>query len=182
MDLVKNLEKLEDKFYTAPEENKEEIVKGLLELHLSIEDVDTLNRFAVQASERFGGIYIPYLFWDKLAAFLESDDERFFLQDLLKAFSNSNFDDDEQRKMKPLIITYFAHEKEFEVNKLKSLMIDKTHPTVKEYFYSLIQFVEKNKRSTQMYKDKFELLRQAVPDFQLMAMPITQLKDKFQSA
>jgi hypothetical protein len=179
MDLVKELEKIEDLYYGEWEEDKDKLVSALTELHLEAgEDEDDFNRFLVQTADRFGGAYIPYLFWDKMAYFLDSPLDRTYVQKLIKAFTNSNFDEDEQMKMKPLLVPYFAREKTFEVSKVKARIIDKAHPDVKEYFYKLMNFVDKNKRATEMYCEKFDLLKDVHPDFNLLSLPITQLKDR----
>lgn len=182
MDIAKLLDDLEEKFEDQdPDDVRAEIVKELTEIHLEAgEAEDTFNRFIVQVSDRFGGIYIPYIFWDKLSEFLELPEQRAYLFQIFKSFANSNFYEEEQKRMKPLIITYFAKERTFEVDKLKVLVFDKAHPTVKEYFYKLYNFVGKNKRSTDMYCDKFDLLKNIHPNFDLMSLPITQLKDRFE--
>lgn len=180
MDFVKILDQLEDTYYEDPEAHRAETLRKLLDIHMEIEDQDALNRFSVLVSSRFGGIYIPYLFWDKLASFLEAEEERAYLQQIIAAFTESDFEEEEQRKMKPLLITYVAKEKQFEIDKLKTLVIDKAHPTVKEYFQKLISFVRKNVRSTEMYCEKFEILKEIEPNFDIFSLPITQLKEKFQ--
>lgn len=181
MNIVADLEKLEDQYYGDWEEEKGPLVKALTEMHVEAgEDEDTFNRFLMQSASRFGGTYIPYLFWDKLSYFYENPDERIYLHELLGVFSDSNFDDDEQKKMKPLLVTYFAREKDFEINKLRAKVIDKAHPTVREYFLKLLSFVERNQKATGMYCEKFELLKDIHPDFTLLNLPITQLKEKLQ--
>lgn len=179
MDMVKELERLEDSFYGEWEENKEPLVKELLALHLEFgSDHDTFNRFLVQTASRFGGAYIPFLFWDKLAYYFDVPEERTYLFELLRVFSESNFEEEEQKKMKPLLVTYFAKEKPFEINKIRAMIIDKVHPEVKDYFLKLLSFVEKNQKATNMYCDKFMLIKDVHPDFELLSLPITQLRDK----
>ncbi len=184
MEIAKLLDDLEIRFEDVdPDEHRNEIIPALTEIHLKAgEEEDTFNRFIMQVADRFGGIYIPYIFWDKLSEFLEAPLERAYLFEITKAFANSNFYEIDQRNMKPLLITYFAKEKQFEINKMIALLFDKSHPTVKEYFHKLIQFVEKNKKSTEMYCEKFDILKNIHPNFDLMALPITQLKDRFQEA
>lgn len=183
MDIVKELEKLEDKYYGEWEEDKAPLIVELTELHKSVgEDEDSFNRFLVQCAERFGGSYIPYLFWDKLSYFIDTPEERYYIQELIKAFINSNFDDDEQRMLKPLLVTYFAKEKVFEINKLRAILIDKAHPDVREYFMNLLNFIEKNAKATEMYCEKFQILRTVHPDFSLLRMPISELREKIPQA
>lgn len=181
MDIVKELEALEDQYYGAWEEDNTQLLPALLDMHLRAgEDADTFNRFLVQTAERFGGAYIPYLFWDKLSEFFDHPDQRVYLQELLRIFANGNFDEEEQKKMKPLLVVYLASEKEFEKAKIRAKIIEKVHPTVKEYFLRLISFVDKNQNATEMYVEKFMLLREVHPDFTLLSLPITQVKEKLQ--
>ncbi len=180
MDIPKLLDELEDKYgMEEQEEHKEDLIAELYDLHMqTASNEDLLNRFTVLCSERFGGIYIPYLFWVKLSDYYEYELDRGYLFTLLKAFANSNFGEDEQKLMKPLIIIYFAKEKEFEINKFFTLHTDDIHPSVKEYFQKLLHFVEKNKKSTDMYCEKFEILRNVQPDFDLMNTPLSELKEQ----
>lgn len=179
MDMVKELERLEDLFYGEWEENKDSLVKELLALHLEFgADNDTFNRFLVQTGSRFGGTYIPYLFWDKLAYYFDVPEERTYLFNLLQVFTESNFEDEEQKKMKPLLVTYFAKEKPFELNKIRAMIIEKAHPQVKEYFLKLLSFVEKNQKATNMYCEKFMMIKDIHPNFELLGLPITQLREK----
>jgi len=179
MDIVKELEQLEDQFFGEWEEERTPLVQALTDLHIqTLDDRDSFNRFLVQTAERFGGVYIPYLFWQKLADFIETPEERAYLQELIKVFIESNFEDEEQRKLKPLLVVYFAQEKDFEVDKIRAQYIDPAHPQVREYFNKLLRFVDSNKKATNMYIEKFEMLRDAFPDFELLNLPITQLKEK----
>ena len=184
MEIAKLLDKIEDKFEGEDfEEHREDIVAELTNLHHeSGEDEDNFNRFLVQVATRFGGVYIPYLFWDKLSEFMENPDQRIYLYQLVKSFSESDFYELEQKRMKSLLITYIAKEKQFEIDKLRALILDKAHPTVKEYFMKLSTFVEKNQKSTSMYCEKFDLLKDIHPNFDLMDLPVTQIKEKFQRA
>ena len=183
MDLAKELDRLEDSFYDEWEEDREPLVKELDKLHLEArKDLDSFNRFLVLTADRFGGVYIPYLFWDKLSDFLTVPEERTYIQQLIKAFVNSGFDEVTQKMMKPLMVVYLAKEKRFELDKIRAKLIDKAHPDVREYFQKLRSFVEKNQKSTEMYCEKFSMLTNVHPDFALLSMPITQLKEKMQQA
>ncbi len=183
MDFIKQLQKLEDKFYGEWEEDRNTLVSELSKLHKEASsDPDTFSKFLVQSADMFGGIYLPYLFWEKLSEFMKAEEQRTYLQDLMIKFSNSNFEEVEQSKMKLLLVVYFAKEKEFEINKIRAKVIDKAHPEVKEYYLKLLNFTEKNQKATNMYCEKFELLSGIHPDFELMALPITQLKEKLQEA
>jgi len=182
MSIVSELEKLEDKFFGEWEEDKKPLIDALKEIHRREgEDGDAFNRFLVQVAPMFGGAYIPYLFWDKLSFFQENPDERLYIQQLLKNFVDSDFEEEEQVLMKALIVVYFYQEKDFETNKIKSLVIDKAHPSVREYFHKLLSFVEKNQKATEMYNEKFILLKNIFPNFDMMNLPITQLREKLKA-
>ncbi|MEM9984691.1 MAG: hypothetical protein AAF804_06295, partial [Bacteroidota bacterium] len=85
MDIVKELEQLEDKFYGEWEEDKTQLLTGMENIHRSVwEDRESLNRFLVQSAERFGGSYIPHLFWNKLSDFLDTPEERAYIQELIR--------------------------------------------------------------------------------------------------
>ncbi|TAE48078.1 MAG: hypothetical protein EAZ89_15935 [Bacteroidetes bacterium] len=179
MDIVNQLDDLETLYYGDWEENKEKLLSALMELHLEAgQDENTFNRFLVEASGRFGGAYIPYLFWDKLSYYLDSAPERAYLQKLIQDFVEADFDEEEQKKMKPLLVTYFAREKDFEIGKIRYMLLEKAHPMIQEYFEKLLTFVNKNQKATDMYVEKFLMLRSIYPDFGLLNLPITQLKDK----
>ncbi|MDX1906881.1 MAG: hypothetical protein SF053_07580 [Bacteroidia bacterium] len=179
MDLIKELDTLEDLYYGEWEEDKPTLINALIDLHINLAaDSDTFNRFLMQTAERFGGAYIPYLFWDKLAAFLQNPYERTWLQELINKFVFSAFDDEEQHMMKPMLVVYIARERRFELDKIHALYLEKSHPQVQEYFTKLIQFVDRNQKATEMYCDKFDLLKDMMPNFDLLNLPITQLRDK----
>lgn len=183
MDIVQELQKLEDQFYGDWEESREALVKAISPVHKEAKkDADLFNRFLVQTADRFGGTYIPYLFWAKLADFLQDEEQRTYLQDLMGKFADSNFEEEEQHELKPLLVVYFAKEKVFEINKIRALIIDKAHPEVKDYFLKLLNFTEKNQKATDMYCEKFDLLKGIHPDFELLGLPITQLRDRLQEA
>ena len=98
------------------------------------------------------------------------------MQKLIQIFTLSNFEDEEKRMIKSLLIAYLSVEKEFEIDKIRTLIIDKTHPKVKEYFYRLFEFVQKNSKATVMYCDKFKLLKDYAPNFELLGYPVSKLK------
>lgn len=183
MNLSKVLDGLEDKFYGEWEEDKEQLFEELNTIHREVlKDKDEFSRFIVQIYDRFGGCYIPFVFWSKMSQYMEEPEQRTYLFELTRAFTNSDFDEAEQKKMKPLLITYFAREKQFELDKIQTLVVEKAHPSVKEYFYKLFNFVSKNERATAMYCEKFEILKNIYPDFKMMSLPITQLKEQVPQA
>jgi hypothetical protein len=177
MDIAPKLDQLEEKFAGEWSENRETIIKYMTPLHKKMleESSETFHRFVTEVGPRFGGVYIPFLFWSLLSRFYEDPDERIYVQKMIEYFANSDFEEEDQRKMKSMLIVYFKLEKEFELDKLIALVLGKSHLSVQEYFQKLLSFVDKNQSATQMYCEKFDLLRFKFPDFELMAKPLTQL-------
>lgn len=180
MDFDSTLDALEEQYYNELEENKEAILPTLIEVHQAVlqNEDETLTYFSEAIKERFGGIFIPYIFWMELVTFAEDQSNREKIHELIDTFTQSNFEVEEVKKMKPLLITYFALEREFEINKLKTLIINKAHPDVQEYFRKIVSFSEKNKTSVDMYKEKFDMLNKFYPNFELLKLPVIKLKEK----
>lgn len=180
MSLAKTLDQLEEKFYGEFEEDRDAVIEELAALHKEAlaKGVAEFREFSTAAMEVCGGVYIPYIMWVELAIFVEQQDnrERFFA--ITEAFVNSGFEEDERKKMKSLLITYFAIEREFEVNKIMTLIVEKAHPAVQEYFKKVQNFVLKNKTSVDMYTEKFQMLKRSFPDFELLSMPLIKLKER----
>jgi hypothetical protein len=186
MDIAKTLEQLEDKYYGEWEESRDTLVGELKTIHqeLATSDPDRLQEFKFRVINHYGGAYIPYVFWQQLATFLnpaQQEDARTFLHEILKSFVDSDFEEPEKMKMKPLVVTYFTAEKEFEINKLKTLVFEKSHPSVRDYFSTLEGFITKNKRATVMYRRKFKMLKDYFPDFKLLDQPLSYLEESLQN-
>ena len=180
MDVLESLDAIEEKYAETLDENRDVAITEIIAAHNEIMESapEELDRFIILSADILGGIYLPYLFWYKLGEFYEGYEEsRIFLQELIKIFSESNFEEEEQRKMKSLLVAYFAREKEFEIDKLRVIVIDKSHHSVKEYFNKLLQFAQKNQKATKMYCDKFEILKEYQPDFLLLQKPLTKLQE-----
>jgi len=182
MDIVALLDAIEDKYAENElEEIREQAVEDITELHQRVveESPKSLDRFLLLSADRMGGIYIPYIFWYKLGEFYDGEEieARGFLQKLIQIFTLSNFEEEEKRMIKSLLIAYLSKEKVFEINKIRTLIIDKTHKEVKEYFYKLFDFVAKNHKATAMYCEKFALLKDYAPNFTLLSYPVSKLRE-----
>lgn len=179
MELIEYLKKLDEKYYTEQEESNEFAIKELKKVYKSVlNDEELLNDFMEEAPYICGGAFIPFLFWITLAKFTDDpENTRPQITELIKAFCKSDFNEIDAQELKPLIITYFAMEKRFEIDKLKTYVIDKSHPEIINYFNKLLTFVDKNKDSVKTYIEKFNLLKNHNPDFELLNLPIVRLKE-----
>jgi hypothetical protein len=180
MSLAKTLAQLEERYYDELDENREAVVEELSVLHKAAlkQGIDEFRAFATEAMEVCGGVYIPYVMWVELAGFIGDQSNREQMFAIIAAFVNSGFEEEERKTMKSLLITYFAIEREFEVNKIMTLIVDKAHPAVQDFFRKVQTFVAKNKTSVDMYTDKFNMLKGKFPDFELLSMPLIKLKEQ----
>lgn len=180
IDIADQLYEIEDKYSETLDEAREDAINEIKALQEEVlaNMPEELDRFLLISADTLGGIYLPYVFWYKLGEFYDGNtDARIFLQELIRIFSVSNFEEEEQKKIKSLLVAYLAKEKEFEMDKIRTLIIDKSHHSVKEYFYKLFQFVQKNRKATTMYCEKFEILKDYQPNFELLSLPVSRLKE-----
>jgi hypothetical protein len=179
MSVAESIEALEDRFFGELEEDRAAIISELKVYHEAAlaKGVTEFRNFSKEVLSRFGGAYIPYIFWVELSEYTRDHENRTRLYDIIREFSESSFEEEETKKMKPLLITYFSMEKEFELDKIRSLILDKTHPAVQEFFKKLLDFSEKNKTSTEMYLEKFQIIHHMYPDFNVLKMPVVKIKE-----
>lgn len=180
MDILEKLNEIEEKYAESIDTAREDAISEMAAYHQQVaeETPEEVDRFVIMAADVLGGIYLPHLFWYKLGEYYDGNqDARIFLQELIKIFTESNFEEDEQKRIKSLLIAYMAKEKEFELDKIRTIIVDKAHHTVREYFHKLFHFVQKNKKATGMYCEKFALLKDYQPNFELLALPVTKLKE-----
>lgn len=174
---------LEDTFFEIENafleiEDREAALEQLKALHIAqLRNPESLEEFRTLALNGCGGIYIPYLFWIDLTGFFAHKVPSQRLFEILKAFSESTFEDTEKAKMKSLLMTYFGAEKEFEIDRIRTFIIHKSHPKVQEYLNKILNFVLKNNRSIEVYHQKFRLLSSFYPDFTLLNMPLSQIQE-----
>jgi hypothetical protein len=180
MSLAKTLAQLEERYYDELEEDRDAVIQELAVLHQAAlkAGISEFRAFAAEAKSVCGGVYIPYIMWVELAHFIGDQGNREQMFGIVEAFVNSDFEEEERKKMKSLLITYIAIEREFEVNKIFTLIVDKAHPSVQEFFRKVQTFVAKNKTSVDMYIEKFNMLKHNYPDFELLALPLIKLKEQ----
>lgn len=177
------LEALNTRFYDAEDDLSEEIIAELTALHKQAlqaggEDAEEFFRNAPHVA---GGAYIPYLFWIELAQFRRGEESRERLFFLLESFVNGDFEEAIRQRMKPLIVIYYLHERQFEIDKLNTTIVSKAHPQVQEFFQHLNEFVETNQTATRAYEEKFNLLMDYFPNFELFELPVQDLEEQLSS-
>lgn len=183
MSLKETLNALEEKFYGEAEEDRSAVLPELEKLYdeARAAGADAAAEFEAEVGDKMGGVFLPYIFWVKLSDFEADNSKRQGILDCLRVWSDSSFEEEEQKKMKPLLIAYFAMEKEFEIDRLKTLVIEPAHPAVQEWFDNIMTFRERNQTSAEMYIEKFELLKGSKPDFELFRLPVMKLREQLAS-
>lgn len=181
-ELEEQLAVIEEAWLEDEEERREAALDALRQIHLeSMRSAEELAEFKLRARDVCGGIFIPYLFWTELTRFLDGAGDRQELYDLIEAYARSNFEEEDQMKMKPLLAVYFQKERDFEVNRVKNDVISKAHPEVRRFLQGLTTFAEQNANTVRAYYEKLLLLKGYYPDFDLFNMPAQRLKAELES-
>lgn len=176
-ELEEHLAVIEEAWMEDEEERREAVLDALRQIHLeAMRDAGKLAEFNRRAPDLCGGLFIPYLFWTELVRFLDGAGDRQALYDLIAAFARSNFDEEDQMKIKPLLAVYFQKERDFEVNRVKNDVISKAHPEVRRFLNGLTTFHEQNASTARAYYEKLLLLKGYYPDFEQFNKPTQQLK------
>jgi hypothetical protein len=184
MAIASQLEQLSQQYYEQEGENREEILEQLQALHQeAMRSQADLDAFKQQAPYECGGAYIPFLFWVELAQFLQGQAEsRNYLQQLIQAFADSDFEEADQALLKPFLVIYFKNEKQFEIDRVESRIIRHAHPTVGQFLKKAIEFVDNNRSATKTYEEKFKLLMPYFPNFELFQLSLPELEEQLQDA
>lgn len=173
------LQDIEDQYY-AQDEEKTAAHQQLMELHRQLFGTPEEEDFIADAQHICGGVYLPELFWRRLAQFMAESGtaQRQSVHELFQSLVDSDFDENLLLRFKPLATVYMASEKQFEIDRLEAQVFADTHPQVKEYFTKLSQFGTKNPHVVEAYRRKFSLVREEFPDFGRFDLPVNQLEEE----
>lgn len=181
MTFEEQLEAIENAYFDADEENRDDVIDALKTIHkqvLKLKPDDALE-YKRELAGACGGLMIPYLFWFELIRFLDQADNSELIQELLAKFATSNFEELEQKYLKPLVAIYFSKETEFQLDKFDSRVVNTAHPEVQQYFRRLLKFVHStNQASLDAYQQKLSLLKPYYPDFEMFNQPISRLREE----
>jgi hypothetical protein len=181
MTFEEQLEAIERAYFDAEEENREEVLEYLQKIHQQVLTLpaEEARPYILALADCCGGLLIPYLFWYELLRFLGEDSDSAMIQELLRRFATSNFDEVEQKLLKPLVAIYFYHESEFQLDKFETQVINTSHPEVQNYFKKLLKFAQSgNAASIEAYEEKLRLLKPYYPNFDSFNMPVTRLREE----
>lgn len=183
MSVAAKLEQIEKAFNESEQEDRSTAIDALVALHMEvIKGKKDADLFFEQAAGICGGIYIPYLFWIELSKYANGKGDYSRAVKLIQAFTDSDFDAELQQQMKALLVVYLAKETEFNRDKVKAHIVDKAHPTVREYFTKIYNFIENNQRVAATYNQKFALVKDYFPNFDLYNLPLAKLEAQLAGA
>ncbi len=181
MTFEEQLDAIERAYFDADEENRDEVLEYLQGVHKQILKLpaEQARPYVLALASCCGGLMIPYLFWYELLRFLEQDSDSSLIQELLRRFANSNFDEHDQKLLKPLVAIYFYHESEFQLDRFETQVINTSHPEVQNYFKKLLKFAQSgNAASIEAYEEKLRLLKPYYPDFDSFNLPVNRLREE----
>lgn len=182
MNIQEQLELINQEYYKADGENKAQVIEALKKIHVALlRNPEELKTFIHSVIRLCGGCYIPYVFWLELVKFIDGNGDSALVYQIIEAFCQSDFEEEELHKMKPLLVIYFSREREFEQDRIKAYIVDHSHKTVREYFAMLYRFVAHNTHSVQAYTQKLHLLKRFYPNFELFDLSVQELEAKLSS-
>lgn len=156
----------------------EEVVAELEALHQEIsEDVEARAAFEREVPSLADGLYIPHLFWMYLAAYQQDPESyRPFLEYLLHIYAQHPPSPFVEKRLRPLLYVYFSAESPFYLNRLWDYFRRHARPEKYEILENVRNFIEKNPSTVDIFKRKFSLLADYMPDFDLLFLPISQIQ------
>ncbi len=177
MDIKSQLEELDKLYYEHEGEIFEDVVASMRHLHgEAMQDPEAYTEFVQEAPNVCGGAYIPHLFWIELSRLGTEQENIDEMQRLLIAFTESDFEGPVMTQMKPLVAVFGAKASDFEVNRMKSKVVAKAHPSVKEWFEKHLHFETTSPGALKAYEQKFDLLKHYFPNYQLFELPLDEIE------
>lgn len=125
------------------------------------------------------GIYLPHIFWTYLGPFLDRTQRetyRPFLEYILQVYAQLPASTFVDRRMRPLLYVYLTEEAPFYIDKLDAFLGKYAHPEKLALFQEVRAFIQKNPNTVRIFREKFALLKDYVPDFEMLAMPLPTLR------
>lgn len=168
------IEELEAR-YTENSLSEEELAVFHPYYQEALKDPQKREVFEATMLRRVGGLYIPYIFWLYLREFLEAKAHP-KIYSALQAFVESAFDPLTQKQMKPLLVIYFKYESSFHIDRINIELLRDAHPDIRTYFRKMQTFPTRNPHTTQIYEEKFNLLKNHFPNFKWLFQPLPHLR------
>lgn len=174
-------EKLEAIAQSATDETPpEEVIAKLEALHEEVSDDDDLRaEFEREVLKVAQGIYIPHILWIYLSAFLEDRETyRPFLEYILQFYAQQPLNPFVDKRIRPLLCIYLSEESTFYIDRLKALLERYALPEKREFFDEVQAYIRRNPTTVRIFRDKFRLLKDYFPSFDLFSLPLPHLRQQ----
>lgn len=156
----------------------ETLVEQLEALHKSVlEDPQARTEFEREVLSVAGGIYLPHIFWIYLSAFLSDPDAyRAFLEYILQVYAQQPLNPFIDKRMQPLLYVYFSEEAPFYLSRLWDTLRRSALPEKYDFLQRVQQKMTRIPKTVKIFRDKFELIGEYLPNFEALAMPLPELR------
>lgn len=154
-------------------------LEALHEELMQASDDETRADFEREVLHIANGIYLPHIFWMYLAPFLDKaqrETYRPFLEYILQVYAQLPCSSFVDKRMRPLLYVYLTEEAPFYVDKLNAFLGKYAHPDKQALFQEVRAFIQRNPNTVRIFREKFRLLKDYVPDFDMLAMPLPTLR------
>lgn len=156
----------------------EAIIAQLEALHESIlEDNEARSEFEREVLKVADGLYLPHIFWIYLAAFLgDKEVYRPFLEYVLQVYAQLPPSPFVDKRIRPLLCVYFTNETPFYTDKLEAFLHRYAHPEKRSLVQDIRSYIQRNPSTVRIFQQKFALLKDYLPNFEMFSMPLTELR------
>ncbi|MCS7297933.1 MAG: hypothetical protein RMK19_05635 [Bacteroidia bacterium] len=157
----------------------EELIARLEALHEKVySDEEQRIEFERDVIKVANGIYIPHIFWIYLSAFIgDKDAYRPFLEYILQVYAQFPPHPLVDKRMRILLCVYFQEESRFYLDKLEDYLRKRSHPEKYKLIKDAQEFTNRNPRTSDIFRQKFYLLRDYSPNFELISTPLPHLRE-----
>ncbi|MCX8112071.1 MAG: hypothetical protein N3E49_02575 [Bacteroidia bacterium] len=156
----------------------EELIARLEALHEEVSgDENARLEFEREVLKVADGLYLPHIFWIYLGAFLEDKETyRPFIEYILQVYAQLPPSPFLEKRMRPLLCVYFTEEAPFHIHKLEASLKRYARPEKQTLFSDIQNFIKRNPTTVQIFRQKFSLLKQYLPNFEMFSMALPQLR------
>lgn len=161
----------------------ETLLEQLEALHQSVlEDIDARAQFEREVLSIAGGLYLPHIFWTYLSAFLSDPDTyRPFLEYILQVYAQLPTNPFIDTRMQPLLYVYFSDEAPFYLSRLWDTLRRHALPEKYDFLQEVHRKMERIPATVRIFREKFELIGEYLPNFAALEMPLPALRASLES-
>ncbi|MCS7188831.1 MAG: hypothetical protein RMJ66_03580 [Bacteroidia bacterium] len=157
----------------------EEVIQRIEALHQEVmHDPELRMNFEKEVLNVAQGLYLPYIFWIYLAAFLQDKESyRPFLEYILQVFAQQPSNPFIEKRLRPLLYVYFSEESPFYLDRLWDYFSRYANADKYSFMDKTRSLIAKNPATVEIFREKFRLLSAYMPDFEALALPLAQIRE-----